>query len=123
MRHVCFRQKGECLEFIMPSARKKLLTIVQAALLCLFSFPALPDAVYWGYNFTPTTLNASPLTCRQTMECQARYLSCKQGDQILFEVHAFADHLAVSDKGQYIVGLSNRSIYSNRGQELLFWLR
>jgi hypothetical protein len=67
--------------------------------------------------FTPTTLNAGPLMCHQTVECSNKSLTCKQGDRTLFVTDAFADHLAVSNKGQYIVGLSNR------GTVALFWLR
>jgi hypothetical protein len=98
---------------IMSPARKSLLTIAHAALLCLLSFSALADRVSWRSHFKPTTLHAASLTCHQ----DAFQLSCKLGDKTLFDVHAFADHLAVSDKGQYIVGLSNR------GGVPLFWLR
>jgi hypothetical protein len=106
----------------MPPARTKLLTIVSAVFLCQpFSSAlvssALADAVYWGCVFTPTTLTAGPLTCRQTVECRRQSLTCRQGDKTLFTVDAFADHLAVSDNGQYIVGLSNR------GMVPLYWLR
>jgi hypothetical protein len=62
-------------------------------------------------------LSAGALTCRQTADCRNKSLTCKQGDKTLFTWDAFADHLAVSDKGQYIVGLSNRGVHP------LFWLR
>jgi hypothetical protein len=101
------------MESIMPPARKNLLTTASAALFCLLSFSALADRVFWRGNFRPSTLNAGPLTCYQDVSL----LSCKLGDKTLFHVDAFADHLAVSDKGQYIVGLSNR------GGVPLFWLR
>jgi hypothetical protein len=101
------------MEFIMPSARKNLLTTASAALFCLLSFSALADRVFWRGNFKPTVLHAGLLTCHQ----DAFKLRCKLGDKTLFHVDAFADHLAVSDKRQYIVGLSNR------GGVPLFWLR
>jgi hypothetical protein len=95
------------------TVRRSLLTTVHAALFCLLSFSSLADRLSWRSLFKPTTLNAGPLMCHQG----AFQLSCKLGDKTLFDVHAFADHLAVSDKGQYIVGLSNR------GGVPLFWLR
>jgi hypothetical protein len=111
-----FPAKGEYLEFIMPPARTRLLTIVSAVFLCFVS-PAPADEVFWGCIFKPAALSAGPLSCHQTMACDRKHLSCRLGDRPLFDAHAFADRLAVSDKGQYIVGLSNR------GMVPLYWLR
>ena len=44
-------------------------------------------------------------------------LSCSRGAELLFTVSDFADYIAASDDGQYIVGLSNR------GSENAFWVR
>jgi hypothetical protein len=48
-----------------------------------------------------------------------KVLVCEQDHRTLFTVavDAFADHFAVSDRGQYIVGLANR------GTGPVFWLR
>jgi hypothetical protein len=53
---------------------------------------------------------------------KSKSLTCRQGDRTLFAVDAFADHLAVSDSGRYIVGLSNQQMTS-AGEVPLFWLR
>jgi len=44
-------------------------------------------------------------------------LSCSRGADPLFTASDFADYIAASDDGQYIVGLSNR------GSENAFWVR
>jgi hypothetical protein len=44
-------------------------------------------------------------------------LSCSQGAESLFTLRDFADYIAASPDGQYIVGLSNR------GSENAFWIR
>jgi len=44
-------------------------------------------------------------------------LSCSRGSEALFTVADFADYVAASDDGRYIVGLSNR------GSENAFWIR
>jgi hypothetical protein len=44
-------------------------------------------------------------------------LSCSRGAEALFRVDDFADYVAASDDGRYIVGLSNR------GSENAFWIR
>jgi len=44
-------------------------------------------------------------------------LSCSRGAESLFTVRDFADYIAASADGQYIVGLSNR------GSENAFWIR
>ena len=44
-------------------------------------------------------------------------LSCSRGAEPLFTVNDFADYIAASDDGQYVVGLSNR------GSENAFWIR
>jgi hypothetical protein len=101
----------------MASGETRLLMAFFAVALCLCSREALADRVYWGCMFAPTTLQAGPLTCSQTVTCGSQSLSCKQGDKTLFVADAFADRLAVSERGQYIVGLSNH------GVRPLFWLR
>jgi hypothetical protein len=109
----------------MLSLQKRLLTVVHAALfclfsllclfllLCLFSLPAFADMVSWKSVYQSKTLTAGPLTCLQTVTS----LACKRGERPLFAVPAFADHLAVSENEQYIVGLANRGLVP------LFWLR
>jgi hypothetical protein len=44
-------------------------------------------------------------------------LSCSRGAEPLFTVDDFADYVAASEDGQYVVGLSNR------GSENAFWIR
>jgi hypothetical protein len=90
-----------------------------AALVPLFlaSSPALADSEYWGCGYKPTTLQAGPVTCHQTVDCKSKSLMCEQANKSLFSVHAFADHIAVADQGRYMVGLSNH------GATPLFWLR
>jgi hypothetical protein len=44
-------------------------------------------------------------------------LSCSRGAESLFTVSDFADYIAASVDGRYIVGLSNR------GSENAFWIR
>jgi hypothetical protein len=112
-------------EFMMTSAQRNLLAIAHAVVFCLLFSPALADRTYWGCHIPPTTLSAGPLKCLQTVNCRNASLVCKHGDKRLFALRAFADHLAVSDKGPYIVGLSNRGIYPDLGEPQLpqFWLR
>ena len=44
-------------------------------------------------------------------------LSCSRGQRTLFTAADFADYIAASEDGRYIVGLSNR------GSENAFWVR
>lgn len=44
-------------------------------------------------------------------------LTCRRGAENLFTVEDFADYLAASDNGRYLVGLSNR------GSVNAFWIR
>jgi hypothetical protein len=44
-------------------------------------------------------------------------LTCRRGAESLFTVNDFADQIAASDDGRYIVGLSNR------GSLNAFWIR
>jgi len=44
-------------------------------------------------------------------------LTCTRGTEKLFSVNDFADYIAASDDGRYIVGLSNR------GSVNAFWVR
>jgi hypothetical protein len=104
-----------CMKFAMSIELKGLLAAL--ALLFMASSPALADAFYWGCAFKPTTLRAGPVTCHQTVDCHAKSLRCENADKPLFAVQAFADHIAVPDHGQYVVGLSNRGVTP------LFWLR
>jgi hypothetical protein len=103
----------------MKFARSVELKGLLAALVPLFlaSSPALADLFYWGCAYSPKTLQAGPLTCHQTVDCQMMSLRCAIADKPLFAVHTFADHIAVPDQGQYVVGLSNRGVTP------LFWLR
>jgi hypothetical protein len=90
--------------------------------LCLFlalvTVSALADRVYWGCLYGgPKILHAGGIDCTQTVSCNSMNLSCRRGANVLFAVKDFADYIAVSEDGAFIVGLSNR------GSENAFWIR
>ena len=80
---------------------------------------ALADRVFWGCTYgEPQVLRSGPIACRQEVpQCKNMILSCSRGAESLFTVRDFADYIAASADGQYIVGLSNR------GSENAFWIR
>jgi hypothetical protein len=80
---------------------------------------AFGDRVFWGCGYgEPQILRSGPIACRQEVrQCRKMILSCSRGAEPLFAVDDFADYIAASDDGQYIVGLSNR------GSENAFWIR
>jgi hypothetical protein len=79
----------------------------------------LADMGYWGCDYgPPQVLRSGPLACRQEVrDCYKMTLTCSQGDKTLFKVDDFADAVAMSEDGRYIVGLSNR------GSKNAFWIR
>jgi hypothetical protein len=87
-------------------------------LLALVAVPALADRVYWGCLYgEPKTLHAGGTDCTQTVSCNRMSLTCRRGANVLFTVKDFADYIAVSEDGAFIVGLSDR------GSEKAFWIR
>jgi hypothetical protein len=92
---------------------------IGVCLLALLPFPAFADRVFWGCVYgEPQLLRSGQITCRQEVrDCKRMILSCSRGTKSLFTVDDFADYIAASDDGQYIVGLSNR------GSENAFWIR
>ena len=88
-------------------------------LLGLLSFSAFADRVFWGCTYgEPRLLRSGEIVCRQEVrQCTTMHLSCSRGSESLFTVSDFADYIAASEDGQYIVGLSNR------GSENAFWIR
>ena len=80
---------------------------------------AFADRVFWGCGYgEPQVLHSGPIACRQEVRlCTNMILSCSRGAESLFTVNDFADYIAASTDGQYIVGLSNR------GSENAFWIR
>jgi len=89
------------------------------ALVMLLSPSSFADAAFWGCFYgPPQTLRAGPVECRQEVtDCKKMILTCTRGSQQLFTVNDFADFIAVSDNGNFVVGLSNR------GMGNLFWIR
>jgi hypothetical protein len=90
-----------------------------AILLLAAPSSVLADRVYWGCNYgPPQVLRSGQLACHQEVNhCYKMTISCSQGDKALFTEDDFADAIAMSDDGRYIVGLSNR------GSENAFWIR
>ena len=63
-------------------------------------------------------LRSGPIACRQEVrQCNHTILSCSRGAETLFTANDFADYIAASQDGRYIVGLLNR------GSENAFWIR
>jgi hypothetical protein len=95
-----YRRIGVCLLAILPAA-------------------ASADVVFWGCAYGQSRiLRSGPIACRQEVrQCTKMILNCSRGADPLFTVDDFADYIAASDDGQYIVGLSNR------GSENAFWIR
>jgi hypothetical protein len=81
--------------------------------------PALADRVFWGCSYgEPQILRSGPIASRQEVrQCKNMILSCSRGAESLFTASDFADYIAASADGRYIVGLSNR------GSENAFWIR
>jgi len=92
--------------------------IVTAVFLTLLPFSALADRIFWGCVYGEQILRSGQLECRQEVrQCNKMILSCSRAGKALFTVDDFADSVAASDDGRYIVGLSNR------GSENAFWIR
>lgn len=83
---------------------------IGACFLVLLPFSALADIVFWGCGYgSPQILHSGQIACRQEVrQCNNMSLSCSRGQTALFTVNDFADYVAASDDGSYIVGLSNR---------------
>src|SRR5258708_7122304 len=88
-------------------------------LLALLPCSAVADRIFWGCTYgAPQVLRSGRITCRREVRQMHDHDSQLQpGDRTLFTVDDFADWIAASDDGQYIVGLSNR------GSENAFWIR
>jgi hypothetical protein len=100
----------------MSNARTRIVAAIFLALLPPFAFA---DRVFWGCQYgEPQILRSGQLACRQEVrQCNTMILSCSRGGKTLFTVDDFADFVAASDDGRYIVGLSNR------GSVNAFWIR
>lgn len=96
--------------------QKRVAAVVVVAML---PATALADRVFWGCSYGDRqVLRSGPIACRQEVrQCKNMVLSCSRGAESLFTVSDFADHIATSPDGRYIVGLSNR------GSENAFWIR
>lgn len=101
----------------MKSERQ--IRIVVACFLALLPFSASADRVFWGCGYgDPRVLRSGQIVCRQEVRhCSTMILSCSRGAEALFTVNDFADYIAASDDGRYIIGLSNH------GSENAFWIR
>src|SRR5437879_4809230 len=93
--------------------------VIAICFLALLPFSVLADRVFWGCGYgEPQILHSGQIACRQEIrQCWNMIMSCSRGPEALFTVDDFADNIAASDDGQYIVGLSNR------GSENAFWIR
>ena len=80
---------------------------------------ALADRVFWGCNYgEPRILRSGPIVCRQEVrQCWNMTVTCSRGSDVLFTANDFADVIAATEDGRYIVGLSNR------GSENAYWVR
>jgi hypothetical protein len=90
----------------------------------LLSVPAFADRLPWtAFYGGPHTLRAGKLECVQEVRSMASMpytkmtLTCSREGKTLFVADDFADVIAASDDGRYIVGFSSRP-YDN-----LFWIR
>ena len=92
---------------------------IGVCLLALLPLSASADRVFWGCSYgQPQILRSGQIVCRQEVrECHKMTLSCSRGAELLFTASDFADYVATSDDGRYIVGLSNRG-FTNA-----FWVR
>jgi hypothetical protein len=93
--------------------------LIATCLLALLPASASADMVFWGCGYgEPQILRSGQIVCRQeVLQCTNMVLSCSRGPATLFKVNDFADHVAASDDGRYVVGLSNR------GSENAYWIR
>lgn len=93
--------------------------VVAVVVMVMLPVTVLADRVFWGCNYgEPQVHRSGPIACRQEVrQCYNMILSCSRGDESLFTVNDFADYIAASADGRYIVGLSNR------GSENAFWIR
>jgi hypothetical protein len=94
-------------------------SLIAACAIALLPASVFADMVFWGCGFgDPQILRSGQTVCRQeVLQCRNMVLSCSRGSKTLFRVNDFADHVAASEDGRYIVGLSNR------GSENAFWIR
>jgi hypothetical protein len=92
---------------------------IGVCLLAMLPIAAFADTVFWGCMYgEPRVLRSGQIACRQEVrQCTKMTLSCSRGAEPLFTVNDFADYVAASEDGQYVVGLSNR------GSENAFWIR
>lgn len=101
----------------MGSERQR--RFLQICVFILLPSSALADRVFWACGYgDPQVHRSGPIACRQEVrQCGTMILSCSRGSEALFVVNDFADHIAASGDGRYVVGLSNR------GSENAFWIR
>ncbi len=94
------------------------------AIVILLSTRAFADRLPWtAFYGGPRTLRAGKLECIQEVRTLATApytkmsLTCSREGKMLFVANDFADVIAASDDGQYVVALSSRP-YVNQ-----FWIR
>jgi hypothetical protein len=100
-------------------AQNQLRRLIAVCFLALLPVSGFADEFFWGCGYgDPQILRSGQVACRQEVrKCKKMILSCSLGSKALFTVHDFADYIAASDDGRYIVGLSNH------GSENAFWIR
>src|SRR5215471_14781711 len=83
---------------------------IGVCLLVMLPIAAFADRVFWGCGYgAPRILRSGQIACRQEVrQCTKMIFSCSRGAEPLFTVDDFADYVAASEDGQYVVGLSNR---------------
>ena len=102
---------------LMLRPARVLMSTLAVLLVAGKSAGAFADAVYWGCLYKPKTFELDGVTCEQQVSCRDQILRCTARGEALFEVHDFADTVALSPDGQYLVGLSNM------GSKDAFWIR
>ena len=92
--------------------------IVAVWFLALLPLSALADRIGWQSTYGgPRILRSGQIACRQEVRYNYMKLTCSRGSETLFVADDFADYIAASEDGRYILGLSNR------GSENAFWIR
>src|SRR5215467_10772693 len=103
----------------LPLISDRHIRSIAICFLAMLPIAAFADRVFWGCGYgEPRILRSGQIACRQEVrQCRKMILSCSRGAEPLFTVDDFADYVAASEDGQYVVGLSNR------GSENAFWIR
>ena|SRR5579871_4749250 len=102
--------RGLVLESTLQMSCARRVLCLGVCVLALIPDSAHADRIFWGCLYRgPQVLRSGQITCRQDVQqCKTMTLSCSRGSEALFTMADFADYVAASDDGRYIVGLSNR---------------